>query len=172
MAGRLPVLNWDLYPSPISTDTDTNTNENTNTNKETQILATGWRICQICLWDKYSWVLWQIQVSNRIDDVLSSIDINLTPARFRLKDVSDFLTDWRKKRNAENSEELNALPEKRCSFHSDVDQRWGIRSEIAALPIGNREKCENSVRDVAHRFSLITHFRGSASGSSVYRGLR
>ena len=63
--------------------------------------------------------------SNRIDDVLSSIDINLTPARFRLKDVSDFLTDRRKKRNAEeeNSEELNALPEKRCSFHSDVDQR-------------------------------------------------
>ena len=36
------------------------------------------------------------------------------------------------------------------------------------LPIGNREKCENSERDVAHRFSLITHGQLSVSGSSVY----
>ena len=85
--------------------------------------------------DQFERVLWQIQVSERIDEILSSIDINLTPARYRVKDFDG--SKWRKKRNLE----LSWMFSSRKSFHSDIDQRWGIWSSI-----GNREKCENSGR--------------------------
>ena len=66
--------------------------------------------------DKYSWVLWQIQMSNRIDDVLSSIDINLTPARFRLKDVSDFFDGSKEKEKRRELGRVERSPREKVQF--------------------------------------------------------
>ena len=107
--------------------------------------------------DKYSWVLWQIQVSNRTDDVLSSIDINLTPARYRVKDVSDF---WRIEAK-EKEKRRQTLERVECSLSRRkiavfIPMLINDEESDRRLPIGNREKCENSVRDVA-RPCVFTH---------------
>ena len=65
--------------------------------------------------DQFERVLWQIQVSERIDEILSSIDINLTPARYRVKDLSGF---WRieVKEKEKLGTQLNVLVSKKFSF--------------------------------------------------------
>ena len=65
--------------------------------------------------DQFERVLWQIQVSERIDEILSSIDINLTPARYQVKDLSDF---WRieVKEKEKLGTQLNVLVSKKFSF--------------------------------------------------------
>ena len=65
--------------------------------------------------DQFERVLWQIEVSERIDEILSSIDINLTPARYQVKDLSDF---WRieVKEKEKLGTQLNVLVSKKFSF--------------------------------------------------------